>query len=107
PGPNDGAPSIDAAVTQLQTALLAGKGRELLAVIYPDDRTTFGVVMATVLVFTPLAYMDDPKTGEKIQKEVDALLAKHKVAAPLNRPPAEIFKDTDLAAFLTDTMSYL
>src|SRR5207249_2518810 len=58
PGPNDGAASVDAVVKQMQTAATAGKARDLLAVIYPDDRTKFGQIMATMITFSVLAHMD-------------------------------------------------
>jgi hypothetical protein len=107
PGPNEGAASADAALNQIHSALAAGKGRDLLALIYPDDRTNFGVVIATTVVFSTLAHMDDPKAAEKAQKEVDALITKHKLNMPLNKPPAEIFKNSDLAAFVTDAIAFL
>jgi hypothetical protein len=107
PGPNEGAASADAALNQIHTALAAGKGRDLLALIYPDDRANFGVVIATTVVFSTLAHMDDPKAAEKAQKEVDALIVKHKLNMPLNKTPAEIFKNSDLAAFVTDAIAFL
>jgi hypothetical protein len=106
-GPNDGAATIDAAMMQMQSALGAGKGRDILAVIYPDDRGTFSQAMALILTFSVLSNMDDPKAADKAQKEVDALLAKHKIKPPLNRAPADVFKETDMAAFVTDTIAYL
>lgn len=107
PGPNDGAASVDAVVTQLQTAGRAGKGRDLLAVIYPDDRGLFAQGLAMGLTFSVLSHMDDQKAAQKAEKEVDALFAKHKLNMPLNKQPAEIFKDTDLPAFVSDGLVYL
>jgi hypothetical protein len=75
PGPNDGAASVDAVLSRMNSAFAAGKGRDLLAVIYPDDRNDFALVMATAVVFSTLANMDDAKAAEKAQKEVDALIA--------------------------------
>ena len=107
PGPNEGAASIPAVLPKLHAAFNAGNTRELLGFIYPDDRTNFGVVIATVLAFSTMANMNDAKATEKSQKEIDALYAKHKLNMPLNRPPAEIFKNADLAAFLSDGITYL
>jgi hypothetical protein len=107
PGPNDGAASVDAVLTKMSTAFAAGKGRDLLAVIFPDDRNDFALVMATAVVFSTLANMDDAKAAEKAQKEVDALIAKHKLNMPLNKPSAEIFKNADIGAFVTDAVVYL
>jgi hypothetical protein len=107
PGPNDGAASVDAVVSQMQSAVTAAKGRETLAVIYPDDRTLYGTQVATMLAFSALAAMGDDKAMEKAQKDIDALFAKHKVKTPLNGDPNEVFKNTDLAAFLTDSFTYL
>jgi len=107
PAANEGAASVDAAVNQMNNAFAAAKGRDLLALVFPDDRNNFALEMATAVVFSTLAYLDDPKTGEKVQKEVDALIAKHKLNMPLNKPPAEIFKNADLAAFVTDAVTFL
>jgi hypothetical protein len=113
PGPppvitaTDGAASVDAVVKQLQTAALAGKGAELLSVIYPTERATFGQGMAMVLAFLPMASMDNPKAGEAVTKELDAFFAKHKVKPPFSREPAELFKDVDLPAFVSGAMVFL
>lgn len=107
PGPNEGAASVDAVMTQLKKGVAAGKGNDILAVIYPDDRANFAVVIATVVAMSTLAHLDKPQEAEKAQKEVDALIARHKLNMPLSRPPAEIFKNSDVAAFVTDGMAYL
>lgn len=107
PGPNDGAASVEAVVSQLQTAAAAGKARELLAVIFPDDRATFGQGTAMMLTLSMLGNMNDQKAAEKAQKDIDALFAKHKLNLPLNKEPAEIFKNVSLEAFLTDSFAYL
>jgi hypothetical protein len=107
PGPDDGAASIDAVLSQMQSAGPAGKGKEFLAVIYPDDRGTFGQGLAMGLTFSVLSNMNDAKATEKSQKEIDALFKKHKVKTPLNKEPSEIFKDTDLAAFVSEGLIYL
>ena len=107
PAANEGAASVDAAVNQMNAAFAAAKGRDLLAVVFADDRNNFALEMATAVVFSTLALLDDPKAAEKAQKEVDALIAKHKLNMPLNKPPADIFKNSDLAAFVTDAVTYL
>ena len=107
PGPDDGAASIDAVLSQMQSAGPAGKGKEFLAVIYPDDRGTFGQGLAMGLTFSVLAHMNDEKAAEKSQKEIDALFKKYKVKTPLNKEPSVIFKDTDMAAFVGEGMTYL
>ncbi|HEY8180927.1 MAG TPA: hypothetical protein VII32_01715, partial [Thermoanaerobaculia bacterium] len=107
PGPDDGAASIDAVLSQMQSAGPAGKGKEFLAVIYPDDRGTFGQGLAMGLTFSVLANMNDQKATEKAQKEIDALFKKYKVKTPLNKEPSVIFKDTDLPAFVSEGLIYL
>ena len=113
PGPppvitaTDGAASVEAVVKQLQTAALAGKGAQVLSVIYPTERPSFGQGMAMVLAFLPMASMDNPKAGEAVTKELDAFFAKHKVKPPFSREPAELFKDVDLPAFVSEAMVFL
>lgn len=107
PGPDDGAASIDAVLSQMQSAGPAGKGKEFLAVIYPDDRGTFGQGLAMGLTFSVLANMNDEKAADKAQKEVDSLFKKYKVKTPLNKEPSVIFKDTDLPAFVSEGLIYL
>jgi hypothetical protein len=107
PGPNEGAASIEAVLTQMQAAGLAGKGRELIALIFPDDRTTFAQVMALGVTFSMMNNIGDEKAVDKAQKDIDALFAKHKLQMPLNKEPAEIFKNTDVAAFITDSFAYM
>lgn len=107
PGPNDGAASVEAVVAQLQTAAVAGRGRDVLAVIFPDDRAVFGQGVALVVTFTVLKNMGDEKASDKAQKDIDALFAKHKLKLPLNKEPRELFKDVDVAAFVTDSFAYL
>ena len=91
----------------MQSAGPAGKGKEFLAVIYPDDRGTFGQGLAMGLTFSVLAHMNDEKAAEKAQKEIDALFKKYKVKTPLNKEPSVIFKDTDMPAFVGEGMVYL
>jgi hypothetical protein len=107
PAPNDGAASVDAVVSQMNAGYASAKGRDLLALVYPDDRANFGVEMAMAVVFSTMTNMSDTKASEKAQNEVDALIAKHKLNMPLSKPPAEIFKNADLAAFISDAVSYL
>ena len=106
-GPTDGATSVDAVVKQMQAAATTGKAGQLLTVIYPDDRPEFGRVVAVMLAFQPLAHLDDAKAGEKIQKDLDALFAKHQIKPPLSRDPDDLFKNVDLTAFLTDAIAFL
>ena len=106
-GPGDGAESIDAVVKTLQTAMTSGKAAAALSVIHPHDRPQFAQGIAMVVTFSTLANMSDAKASEKAQKDVDALFARHKVEPPFNRDPGEIFKSTNLAAFLTDAMALL
>ena len=107
PAPGEGAPSVEAVVKQMQSAAAAGRARDLLAVIYPDDRGTFAQGIATIVAFSTLASLKDEKASEKAQKDVDALFDKHKVKPPLIRDPADIFKETDLGAFVTDALALL
>lgn len=107
PGPNDGAASIDAVMKQLQTAAVAGKGRDMLAVIYPDDRLAYGRVMATALAFSTMGSMTDAKANDKAQAGVDAIFAKHKLNMPLSHELADIFKNSDLALFITDALIFM
>lgn len=104
PAATDGAGSVEAVVKQMQTAAAAGQARELLAVIYPDDRAAFAQNVA-VIVSLPV---HDPQASEKVKKDIAALFAKHKIQEPLSRDDAaELFKGTDLTTFLTDAMTFL
>lgn len=103
----DGAASIDAVVKQLQTAAPAGKGAEVLSVIHPHDRGTFGQALAMMLALLPMQSMEKPAEGEKIQKQLDALFAKHKVKPPFLREPDDLFKGVDLPAFVSDALVFL
>jgi hypothetical protein len=113
PGPppvitaSDGAASVEAVVKQLQTAALAGKGTQVLSVIYPTDRQGYGQGVAMVLAFMPMGSLDNPAAGEKLQKELDALFAKHKIKPPFAREPAELFQGVDLPAFVSDGLIFL
>ncbi|HEX9365131.1 MAG TPA: hypothetical protein VF921_00805, partial [Vicinamibacterales bacterium] len=113
PGPppvitaTDGAASVDAVVKQLQTAALAGKGAQMLSVIYPTERGAFGQGVAMALAFLPMASMDDPKAGEQVQKDLDVFFDKHKLKPPFVREPADLFQGIDLPAFISDAMIFI
>src|SRR6185503_16696406 len=59
-----GGASPDAVVKQMQAAALAGKGAQVLSVIYPTDRPTYGQGVAMALAFLPMGSMDKPAEGE-------------------------------------------
>jgi hypothetical protein len=103
----DGAASVEAVVKQLQTAALAGKGAQLLAVIYPTDRQTYGQGVLMAMAFMPMGMMDNAAASEKLQKELDTFFAKHKLKAPFMREAADLFKDVDLTAFVSESMLFL
>jgi len=103
----DGAESVDAVVKQMQTAALAGKGAQVLSVIYPTERAAFGQGVAMTLAFLPMASMSNEKEGEQVQKELDAFFAKHQLKPPFAREPADLFKGVDLPAFVSDAMVFL
>ena len=103
----DGAASVEAVVKQLQTAALAGKGGQVLSVIYPTERGTFGQAVAVTLAFVPMASMSNEKEGAQVQKEVDAFFDKHHLKPPFVRDPADLFKGVDLTAFVSDALVFL
>jgi hypothetical protein len=113
PGPppvitaGDGAASVEAVVTQMQTAAKAGKGAQLLGVIYPTDRQTYGQGVLMAMAFLPMSAMDNAAASEKLQKELDAFFAKHKLKPPFMREPDELFKGVDLPAFISESMLFL
>ena len=104
---SDGAASPDAVIKQMQTAALAGKGAQVLSVIYPTDRPTYGQGVAMALAFLPMGSMDNPAAGEKLQKELDALFAKYQIKPPFMREPAELFQGVDLPAFISGAMAFM
>lgn len=106
-GPTDGADSVEAVVKQLQSAALAGKGAQALAVIYPTERATFGQGVAMALALLPMTSMDNPKAADQVQKQLDAFFARHKLKPPFLREPDELFKGVDLAAFVSDALAFL
>jgi hypothetical protein len=103
----DGAASVEAVVKQMQTAALAGKGAQVLSVIYPTDRATYGQGVAMALAFLPMASMDNPTAGEQVQKDLDAFFAKAQVKPPFMRDADELFKGVDLPAFISGAMVFL
>lgn len=103
----DGAASVEAVIKQMQTAALAGKGAQVLSVIHPTDRPTYGQGVAMGLAFLPMASMDNPAAGEKIQKELDAFFAKYQIKPPFMRDPAELFQGVDLPAFISGAMAFM
>ena len=105
--PQEGAASVPAVLKQMQAALTEGKPADLLAVIHPDDRLTFAQVMAGALALSGLAHLDDTKAADKAMKDAEALLAKHHITAPLTSPATEIFRNTDVPAFVGDAIAFL
>jgi hypothetical protein len=105
--PSEGAASVEAVVTQMQTAALAGKGAQVLSVIYPTERNDYAQGVAMSLAFLPMASMDDQKAADAMTKELDAFFAKHNVKPPFSKDPAELFKGVDLNAFVSDSFAFI
>ena len=84
-----------------------GKGAQVLAVIYPTERTTYAQAVAMAMAFLPMASMGDEKAGAAIQKELDAFFDKHKITPPMMREPDELFKGVDVNAFVSDAMVFM
>jgi len=106
--PGEGADSVENVIKQMQTAALAGKGAQVLSVIYPTERATYaqGVVMA--LAFLPMGSIGGgEKAVEPLQKELDVFFDKHHLKPPFVREPSDLFKDVDLPAFVSDAMLFL
>jgi hypothetical protein len=103
----DGAASIEAVVKQMQTAAASGKGAQVLSVIYPSDRGSYGQGVAMALAFLPLGSMDDKKGAEQLEKEVDAFFEKHQLKPPFTRAPEELFKGIDISTFVSDALVFL
>jgi hypothetical protein len=106
-GPGEGADSVDAVVRQLQTAALAGKGGQVLSVIYPTERGEYAQAVAMTLAFLPMSSMDDQKAAEAMTKELDAFFDKHSVKPPFSKDPADLFKGVDLNAFVGDSFAFI
>jgi len=106
-GAGDGAESVDAVVKQMQTAAAAGKGGQVLSVIYPTERGEYGQGVAMALAFLPMASMDDQKAADAMTKELDAFFDKHKIKPPFTKDPDELFKGVDLNAFVSDAFAFI
>jgi hypothetical protein len=103
----DGADTPEGVVKQMQTAALAGKGAQVLGVIYPTERPDYGQGVAMALAFLPMASMSDEKASAAVQKDLDAFFDKHKLKPPFAREAADLFKGVDLNAFVSDAMIFL
>jgi hypothetical protein len=103
----DGAQSVEAVVKQMQSGAQAGKGGQVLSVIYPTERPAYAQGVAMALVFLPMSSIDNEKEADRITKELDAFFAKHQLKPPFSRDPAELFKGVDLAAFVTNAMVFM
>jgi len=106
-GPTEGAASVEAVVKQMQTAAVAGKASQVISVIYPTDRSQYGQGVAMALAFSTMAALDKPEVADKLQKELDVLYAKHHLTPPFTRDADDLFKGTDLPAFVTDAFAFL
>ena len=104
---SEGAASVEAVVKQLQTAALAGKGSQVLSVIYPTERASFGQGVAMALAFLPLASMSNEKEAERVQKDLDGFFAKHGLKPPFVREATDLFDGVDLPAFVSEAMVFL
>ena len=103
----EGAQSVDGVVKQMQSAALAGKGGQILSVIYPTERPTYAQGVAMALAFLPMSSLGNEKEADRVTKELDAFFAKHQITPPFSREPAELFKGVDLAAFVSDAMVFM
>ena len=103
----DGAQSVEAVVKQMQSGAQAGKGGQVLSVVYPTERPTYAQAVAMTLVFLPMSSLGNEKEADRLTKEVDAFFAKYKLKPPFSREPAELFKGVDLAAFLSDAIVFM
>jgi hypothetical protein len=104
---SEGAASVDAVVKQMQTSALAGKGAQVLSVIYPTERGDYAQGVAMSLAFLPMASMDDQKAAEALQKELDTFFTKHNLKAPFTREPADLFKGVDLNTFVSEAFTFI
>ena len=105
--PGEGAESVEAVIKQMQSAASAGRGAQVLSVIYPTERSEYAQGVAVALAFLPMASMDDQKAADAVTKELDAFFAKHNVKPPFNKDPDELFKGVDLNAFVTDSFTFI
>src|SRR5262245_24988513 len=106
-GPSDGADSVEGVVKQLQTAALAGKGAQVLSVIYPTERTTFAQGVTMAIAFMPLSMMSDEKASEALQKELDGFFSKHQLKPPFAREPDDLFKGVDVNGYVSDALVFM
>lgn len=103
----EGAESVDAVVKTLQTAALAGKGAQVLNVIYPTERTTFAQGVTMVMAFMPMGLMDKPAEGEALQKELDAFFNKYQLKPPFAREPDDLFKGVNVPAYVSAALLFM
>ena len=106
-GPNEGADSVEAVIKQLQTAALAGKGAQVLSVIYPTERGVFAQGVTMAMAFMPMGLMDKPAEGEVLQKELDAFFNKYKLKPPFAREADDLFKGVDLNAYVSEALTFM
>lgn len=106
-GANEGAETVDAVLKQMQASALAGKGSQVLSVIYPSERAEYAQEVAMMLAFLPMGSMDDQKAADAMTKELDAFFDKHHVKPPFSRDPAELFKGVDLNVFVSDAFGFI
>jgi hypothetical protein len=83
----DGAQSVEAVVKQMQSAAQAGKGGQVLSVIYPTERPTYAQGVAMALAFLPMSSLGNEKEADRLTKEVDAFFAKHQIKPPFSENP--------------------
>lgn len=86
---------------------LAGKGAQMLSVIYPTDRPMYGQGVLMAMAFLPMGAMDNAAASDKLQKELDTFIARHKLKPPFMREPAELFQGVDLPVFISESMLFL
>ena len=103
----DGAQSVEAVVKQMQSGAQAGKGGQILSVIYPTERPGYAQAVAMALVFLPMSSIDNEKEADRITKELDAFFAKHQLKPPFSRDATDLFKGVDLPAFVTNAMAFM
>ena len=103
----EGAESVEAVIKQMQSAAAAGKGAQVMSVIYPTERGDYAQGVAVALAFLPMASMDNEKAADAITKELDAFFAKHNVKPPFNKEPSELFKGVDVNAFVSDSFAFI
>jgi hypothetical protein len=103
----EGAESVEAVIKQMQSAAAAGKGAQVMSVIYPTERGDYAQGVAVALAFLPMASMDNEKAADAMTKELDAFFAKHNVKPPFSKEPSELFKGVDINAFVSDSFTFI